>query len=62
MRLNTNLGITILHDLTVFSQKELLLSILPEHTAEKMEKDIRSMIEIIRKEENKYVANLNSIM
>lgn len=29
----------------IFNQKELLLSILPEHTAELMEKDIRVMIE-----------------
>lgn len=30
-------------------EKELLLSILPEHIAEKMEKDIKSMIEKLKK-------------
>lgn len=30
-------------------EKALLLSILPEHIAEKMEKDIKSMIEKLRK-------------
>lgn len=32
-------------------EKELLLSILPEHIAEKMEKDIKSMIEKLKQKE-----------
>lgn len=32
-------------------EKELLLSILPEHIAEKMEKDIKSMIEKLKKKQ-----------
>lgn len=38
--------------ITDYLQKELLLSILPEHTAELMEKDIRVMIEKMRSGHN----------
>jgi adenylate cyclase len=40
-------------------EKELLLSILPEHIAEKMEKDIKNMIEKLKRKDKmrKYVIN-----
>lgn len=34
--------------LNLFFKKELLLSILPEHIAEKMEKDIQNMIKKLK--------------